>query len=89
MNDYLTDMFERTDARMDANQRICEVLQRFAICSLSESGFFEEAAFVGGTALRLFHGLDRFSEDVDLTLLIPESDFDLGPYLSRLKDDFS
>ena len=89
MNDYLAEMFERTDERMDATHRIREVLQRFAICSLSESGFFEGAAFVGGTALRLFHGLDRFSEDIDLTLLEPDEDFDLGPYLSRLEDDFS
>ncbi len=55
-----------------------EVLQSMALLGLWRSGFFEHAAFYGGTALRILHGLDRFSEDLDFTLLEPDPTFELG-----------
>ena len=50
---------------MDWNHAIREVAQEIALLGLWRSGFFEQAAFYGGTALRIFHGLNRFSEDLD------------------------
>ena len=47
--------------------------------------FFEHAAFYGGTALRIFHSLPRFSEDIDFSLLQPDREFDLAPYLEAVR----
>ena len=77
-----------SDPSMNAYSRVREAMQRIAINSLSDSGFFDTAAFVGGTALRLFHGLDRSSEDLDFTLLEPDPDFTFGPFLGALESDF-
>ena len=69
----------------DYRNALKEIAQEVALCGLSRGGFFEKAAFYGGTALRIFYGLDRFSEDMELgwfltlrdRLLCPacESDF--------------
>ena len=68
----------------DKKNAIKEIIQEIVLCGLSRSGFFKHAAFYGGTALRIFYGLDRFSEDLDFSLMAPE-DFDLGDYLSTLE----
>ena len=47
-----------------------EVMQRIALAGLHRGGFFQHAAFYGGTCLRLFHNLPRFSEDMDFSLSI-------------------
>lgn len=59
-----------------------QVAQEVILCGLSRAGFFGPAAFYGGTALRIFYGLDRFSEDMDFSLRQPDAAFDLGPYLA-------
>ncbi len=65
-----------------------EIVQEIALLGLSRQGFFDKAAFYGGTALRIAHKLDRFSEDLDFTLLVPDSKFDLGAYLKGIDDEF-
>lgn len=50
--------------------------------------FYEKAAFHGGTCLRIFYTLNRFSEDLDFSLLHPDSDFDFSRYLDHLKQEF-
>lgn len=62
-----------------------EVLQEIILLGLDRSGFFEKAAFYGGTALRIMYGLDRFSEDLDFTLLKPDSKFLLDKYFASLE----
>src|SRR3989304_8972040 len=64
-----------------------EVLQQLALLGLWRSKFFEEAAFYGGTALRILYGLDRFSEDLDFTLLNFQEDFNLTPYNKAVKSE--
>ena len=64
---------------------IKEVMQEIVLCALSKAGFFDEAAFYGGTALRIFYGLDRFSEDLDFALLTKNENFELNQYLPTLK----
>ncbi len=54
-----------------------EILQDLALLGLWRSKFFEHAAFYGDTALRLLHGLDRYSEDLDFSLLKPDVSFSL------------
>ncbi len=66
-----------------------EVMQEVALAGLYRGGFFEKAAFYGGTCLRIFYGLPRFSEDLDFSLLAPDADFSLEPYFSAVKDEFS
>lgn len=65
---------------------IKEVMQEIVLCALSKAGFFNEAAFYGGTALRIFYHLDRFSEDLDFSLLIKDKYFDLSIYFPKLKE---
>ena len=67
---------------------IKEIIQEIALAGLSRGGFFSKAAFYGGTCLRIFHGLDRFSEDLDFALLEKDSDFKLDDYFPALKKEF-
>ncbi len=53
----------------DKKNAMKEVVQEIILCGLSRAGFFNKAAFYGGTALRIFYGLDRFSEDLDFLQL--------------------
>lgn len=71
-----------------ANQALREIMQDIALAGLSRGGFFKEAAFYGGTALRIFHGLDRFSEDLDFSLLKTMPDFSLEPYFPAIEEEF-
>jgi len=57
-----------------------EILQEIVLLGLSRAGFFDHAVFYGGTALRILYGLDRFSEDLDFSLLAPDENFDLSVY---------
>jgi hypothetical protein len=62
-----------------------EVAQEIAIFGLSQTDFFKRAAFAGGTSLRMFWGLERFSEDLDFSVLRPNSDFVWSPYLQQVQ----
>ena len=65
-----------------------EVFEEIALLGLYHGGFFEKAAFYGGTALRILYSLPRFSEDLDFTLLQKSSDFDIEQYFSSIVDEF-
>ena len=71
----------------DKKNAIKEVMQEIVLCGLSRAGFFKEAAFYGGTALRIFYGLDRFSEDLDFSLMVENKDFNLGSYFPILEKE--
>ena len=58
----------QVDNIYDRKNAMKEIMQEIVLCGLSHAGFFKEAAFYGGTALRIFYGLDRFSEDLDFSL---------------------
>ena len=64
-----------------------EIIQEAALLGLWRAKFFEHAAFYGGTALRILYGLDRFSEDLDFSLLEPSPDFNLSRYTSSLEKE--
>lgn len=65
-----------------------EIMQEITLAGLSRTDFFGKASFYGGTALRIFYGLDRFSEDLDFSLLAPNPDFSLTPYFSAIVSEF-
>ena len=77
---------------MDTDQQrrnaIFEVNQQVILAGLYNGGFFDEAAFYGGTCLRIFHGLQRFSEDMDFSLLASSDNFDFTKYFQPVKDMF-
>jgi len=64
-----------------------EIIQEIALSGLYRAGFFDRAAFYGGTALRIFYGLRRFSEDLDFSLLVPDPDFDLQDYCKYVQEE--
>lgn len=65
-----------------------EIMQEIALAGLSRTDFFGKAAFYGGTALRIFYNLDRFSEDLDFSLLQKLPDFSLEPYFMAIITEF-
>lgn len=78
----LTDTTKRRNAVFEVNQQII-------LAGLYNGGFFDKAAFYGGTCLRIFHGLRRFSEDLDFSLLSADSDFDFTRYFQPVIDAFA
>lgn len=68
---------------------ILEVNQQMILAGLYHGGFFDVAAFYGGTCLRIFHELQRFSEDMDFSLLAPDDGFDFTKYFQAIIDEFA
>ena len=82
MHDAIRSMLNRYDCqtRDDYVNALREILQELALLGLWRSKFFERAAFYGGTALRTLYGLNRYSEDLDFSLLTPDPNFTLGSF---------
>ena len=72
----------------DRKNAIYEVMQEITLGGLYRGGFFNKAAFYGGTCLRIFHGIDRFSEDMDFSLIEPDPNFKLEEYFPAIKNEF-
>jgi predicted nucleotidyltransferase component of viral defense system len=91
MNEAVAQLLSRyqPETAPDYRQALREILQDVALLGLWRSNFFDRAAFYGGTALRILHGLDRFSEDLDFSLLEPDPDFDLSRYTASLEREVS
>lgn len=86
IKEWLAEYNPRNEEEVFSSLR--EIMQEIALAGLSRTDFFEKAAFYGGTALRIFYGLDRFSEDLDFSLLEADTDFSLEPYFSAILDEF-
>lgn len=86
MNDDIKRLLSRFDlsSSQDCTLAMRETIQEIALVGLWRAKFFEKAAFYGGTALRILYGLDRYSEDLDFSLLSPCSDFSLGYYTNSI-----
>lgn len=91
MNPAIRRMLERyaLDTVEQSVAALREILQQLALLGLWRSKFFEYAAFYGGTALRVLYGLDRYSEDLDFSLLEPSPDFSLSRYGSSLERELA
>jgi predicted nucleotidyltransferase component of viral defense system len=87
MNEAIRQILAKYEIRSlnDSLRALREVMQEIALLGLWRSKFFEKAAFYGGTALRVLFGLNRFSEDLDFSLLEKNEDFDLAEYGDALK----
>ncbi len=91
MNNIIEQMIAQhgTVTLSDKKNSIKEIVQEIILCALSRADFFKTAAFYGGTALRIFHGLDRFSEDLDFSLMSPDANFHLDHYLPVLEKELN
>lgn len=72
----------------DTRNALREMMQEIALAGLYRAGFYKHAAFYGGTALRIFYGLPRFSEDMDFSLLEKKESFRLAPFLDAVLQEF-
>lgn len=91
MNALYEKMLSAYDQRTDQARRnaIYEVSQQIVLAGLSDGGFFDKAAFYGGTCLRIFHGLNRYSEDMDFTLLKEDESFNFEQYFQPIINQFA
>ena len=78
----------RPENGQHADQAMKEIAQEVALYGLWRSGFFRQAAFQGGTSLRILHGLPRFSEDLDFILKHPDAPFDWSQHCDVLTECF-
>ena len=87
-------LFDQMVAELKVNPNVREdnvmheVMQQITLAGLSRGGFFEKAAFYGGTCLHLLHGMSRFSEDMDFSLLAPDNDFRFEDYFPAVVEEF-
>lgn len=77
-----------TISKQDKLNATYEVTQQIALAGLYRGGFFDKAAFYGGTCLRMFHGLRRFSEDMDFSLLSKDESFNIEDYFPSVIEEF-
>ena len=70
----------------EVKNAIREITQSIVLIGLSRSDFFSKASFYGGTALRIFYGLNRYSEDLDFTLNMVDVSFSLEPYIESIRN---
>ncbi len=91
MNNAIKEMLKKytSSSVQEHEQALREILQEIALVGLWRGKFFEHAAFYGGTALRIFYGLDRFSEDLDFTLLTPNPHWSWQPFGNAIKNELS
>ena len=90
MNSVIETMLNKYNPKNNEEREnaIKEIIQEIVLAGLSRGGFFNKAAFYGGTCLRIFHELNRFSEDLDFALLEKDTSFKLDDYFPALKKEF-
>lgn len=91
MNQIISQMINEYNPQSinDKKNAIKEIIQEIMLSGLSRAGFFKVASFYGGTAFRIFHGLNRFSEDLDFSLKTPNPLFDFNDYIPTLKKELN
>lgn len=83
-------MLARYDGLENENKNaIYEIMQEIILAGLYRGGFFNKAAFYGGTCLRIFHGMSRFSEDMDFSLIQADEDFNFEEYFPAIINEFN
>lgn len=89
MHDAVARMLSKYENRSldDRVRALREIIQEVTLLGLWRARFFEHGAFYGGTALRILHGLDRFSEDLDFSLLATTPDFSLQRFSASLEEE--
>ncbi len=83
-NETIKQMLDSYADKTPQIDKLREILQQTALLGLARHRFFEHATFYGGTALRILYGLDRYSEDLDFSLIKPNPDFNFAPFLEGM-----
>ena len=91
MNNVIEQMLSKYEIKntTDEINELKEIIQEIVLSGLSRGNFFNDVAFYGGTALRIFYNLDRFSEDLDFSLIKPNKDFDLSKYFNYIEKELN
>ena len=91
MNNIIEMMLKRYNSQNNKEREnaVKEIMQEIALSGLSHGGFFKNVAFYGGTCLRIFYGLNRFSEDLDFALLNKNEPFEIEDYFQSLQNEFN
>ena len=89
-NPIFENMLSRYEIRTkdDRTNALHEIMQQITLAGLYRGGFFDKVAFYGGTCLRIFYDLQRFSEDMDFSLLRPDENFRLEDYFDNIIAEF-
>lgn len=89
MNNIICQMLSKYEIKntQDEINALKEIIQEIVLSGLSRGDFFEKACFYGGTALRIFYNLDRFSEDLDFALIDKDDNFDLDEYFVYIENE--
>ena len=74
---------------LEEEQALREITQEIVLAALGRTDFFQKTGFQGGTCLRIFHGVNRFSEDLDFALQNPDASFVLQSYLEGLAKELT
>jgi predicted nucleotidyltransferase component of viral defense system len=74
---------------LEEEQALREITQEIVLAAMGRTDFFQKAGFQGGTCLRIFHGMNRFSEDLDFALQKPDASFALQSYLEGLAKELT
>ncbi len=74
---------------IEEQQAIREITQEVVLAALGRGDFFKQALFQGGTCLRIFYGLNRFSEDMNFILRETNPDFQLKDHIKHLTDELA
>ncbi len=80
--------YDDIESENDVINALKEIFQEIALLGLYRGGFFNKAAFYGGTALRILYGLNRFSEDLDFSLLQKDKLFNIEKYFPAIIEEF-
>jgi len=83
----IVQMIKNYPDNMPQIDKLREILQQTALLGLARHQFFQHAVFYGGTALRILYGLDRYSEDLDFSLLKPDPEFNFTPFLQGMHQE--
>jgi len=91
MADIFNQMLSRYNIKTkdDRQNAVHEVMQQVCLAGLNRAGFFDKAAFYGGTCLRIFYGMPRFSEDLDFSMTEIDNEFNLETCFEFIKNEFT
>ncbi len=89
MNNIICQMLSKYEIKntQDEINALKEIIQEIVLSGLSRSNFFEKVCFYGGTALRIFYNLDRFSEGLDFALIDRDDSFNLDEYFVYIENE--
>lgn len=74
-------------SNIEEEHAIREITQEVVLAALGRKEYFKDALFQGGTCLRIFYGLNRFSEDLNFILKEADKDFQLQLHLQAVSKE--